>query len=132
MTLKNIHIALPCYSRQIYADTMQSLVAELLYAAERGYCLHFDYICGGSDIAAMRNAFLSRFLSGESDRLIFIDTDLAWETGSLVKLLGHEVDYVVGGYRCRSDPEKYRVHLLPGPIRKKDPACFVWQAKEKP
>lgn len=120
--LKNIHIALPAYTRQIYADTFQSLVSEMLYAAGRGYNMNFDQICGASDIPALRNAFLSRFMHGEAEKLVFIDTDLAWDVGAICKLIEHEQDFVVGGYRFRSEPEKYPIHWLPGPIRKRNPA----------
>lgn len=119
--VKIIHIALPAYTSQMYCQTFDSLTAEMLYAAQRGIALNFDQICGASDIAAVRNVYISRFLHGEADRLVFIDTDLAWQTGSIVKLIDHPADFVVGGYRARSDPEKYRIHFLPGPIVKRNP-----------
>ena len=122
MTHKLIHLALPSYSGMVSAQTMDSLVQELLLASTKGYILQFDQLIGSSDIAAVRNAYIGRFLHNTAaERLVYIDTDLGWEPGTIVKLLDHPVDFVVGGYRVRTDPEQYRVHFQPGPIQKRNP-----------
>jgi hypothetical protein len=59
-----------------------------------------------------RNLCVSRFLSMEFDDLFFLDSDIAWEHGAMVKLLKKPVDIVAAAYRHRSDPITWPVKWL--------------------
>ncbi len=123
MTLKTIHIALPSHSGQVCAQTFQWLTQEMIICASKGYDLRIDQLIGSSDIQAIRNSYIARFMHAKdkAHRLIYVDADLECEMGTLVRLIEHDVDFVVGGYRVKAEPEQYRVHFLPGPILKKNP-----------
>jgi hypothetical protein len=45
---------------------------------------------------------------------VFIDDDMSWEDGALLRLLSHPVDLVAGVYPKRQDKLEYPVRRLPG------------------
>lgn len=68
---------------------------------------------GCSLITMARNSICRDFLASKSDRLVFVDSDIAWDVGSLLKLASYPVDIVGGAYRYKSKEEKYPVYFQP-------------------
>lgn len=102
-------VAIPAYSGTIHLGTMRSLFTDLLALQARGdvWSLHDE--CGNALIADARALIVAQFLASEADVLVFIDSDVCWEAGALLKLLDHPQDMVAGIYPQRKDPINYCV-----------------------
>ena len=58
-------------------------------------------------ISAARANMLRSALDAKADVVVFLDYDMSWEPGDLVKLLETEGDVVAGTYRPKIDDEQY-------------------------
>lgn len=110
----HVMVAIPAYTGTIHLGTMRSLFTDLLSLQARGdqWTLHDE--CGNALIADARALIVAQFLASEADTLVFIDSDVCWEAGSLLKLLDYPVDMVAGIYPQRKDPISF---------------CVKWQNK---
>lgn len=86
---------------------METQAAQMLGTA-------FDTIFspGCSLITMVRNSICKDFLASKSDRLVFVDSDVSWDIGSLLKLASYPVDIVGGAYRYKDPNERYPVFFL--------------------
>jgi hypothetical protein len=66
-----------------------------------------------------RNQMVGDFLASDADKLVFIDSDVSWEPGSILKLAMHKADFVGGAYRLKQDEEAYPVEWV-------DPKGELW------
>mgnify|MGYP003346895562 CR=1 FL=1 len=76
---------------------------------------------GSAYIADCRGAIASNFLKTDSDCLVFVDSDVAWEKGALLKLIDHKVDLVGGIYPYRIDDLGFPIKYLDKPELWADP-----------
>lgn len=106
-------VAIPAYTGQIHLGTMRSLQTDLFALARRGDSATVHDECGNALIADARALIVSQFLAGDADQLVFVDSDVLWEAGALVRLLDHPVDFVAGIYPQRRDPINYCVSWDP-------------------
>lgn len=58
-------------------------------------------------ISAARATMLRKALDAQADVIVFLDYDLSWAPGDLLKLLETEGDVVAGLYRFKKDDEEY-------------------------
>lgn len=107
--MKNVWIAIPAYTGQIHLGTMRSLMTDMLKLAERGDKVTVFDESGNALIADCRAMIVAQFLAGEGTHLVFLDSDVAWEAGKLLKLLDTGVDCCVGIYPQRRDPINFCV-----------------------
>lgn len=54
-------------------------------------------------------------LDAKADVIVFIDYDLSWDAGDLLKLIETPGDVVAGTYRFKKEPEEYMGELFAGP-----------------
>lgn len=119
--MKHVMVAIPAYTGTIHLGTMRSLMTDLLTLQARGdlWSLHDE--CGNALIADARATIVAQFLDSKADTLVFIDSDVCWEEGALVRLVDHPVDMVAGIYPQRKDPPNYCVKWIPKPELYADP-----------
>lgn len=106
---KNVWIAIPAYTGTIHLGTMRSLITDMLMLVERGDRVHIFDESGNAMIADCRALIVAKFLEGDGTDLVFLDSDVCWEAGKLVKLVDDPVDFRVGIYPQRKDPIGYCV-----------------------
>jgi hypothetical protein len=108
----NVMVAIPAYTGTIHLGTMRSLMTDLMALQARGdeWTVHDE--CGNALIADARALIVAQFLASDCDTLVFIDHDVAWEAGALLKLVDAPVDMVAGIYPQRRDPINYCVKWL--------------------
>lgn len=94
---------------------MRSIIADMLKLAERGDRVTIFDECGNAMIGDCRALIVAQFLGSDATDLVFVDSDVAWEAGSLVKLVDHPVDFVAGIYPQRRDPVNFCVSWLDKP-----------------
>ena len=101
----HILIGMPCHSGMVHITTMNSLMHDMGMLAANGCKASFLPRVGAADIRDIRAAMVAEFLSvPEYTHLFFVDSDVSWAPGSMVRLVKHDVDFVAGLYPSRSDP----------------------------
>lgn len=80
-------------------------------AHELGLTVTVAFLSGCSIITHARNQLVADFLESPADKLVFVDADVAWAPGSMLRLVSHPVPFVAGAYRLKKDPEEYPVHF---------------------
>lgn len=116
-----IYVAVPAYDGRITIETARSLCNEQVVAALAGVEMSIQFVPGGSLVTTVRDRVAADFLASDSDRLVFIDSDVSWETGALIKLANYPVEFVGGCYRYKQEPEGYPVMFLDKPELWADP-----------
>lgn len=105
-------VAVPAYSGAVAVDTVRSLLQEQIVAQAAGIEFRVIFLPGCSLITMARNQMVQDFLDSDADKLVFVDDDVSWEPGSVIKLASHDVDFVGGAYRLKCDDECYPVEWL--------------------
>jgi len=118
---RHVVIAIPAYSGTIHLGTMRSIIRDMTALMQRGDFVTIEDECGNTDIADARASIVARFLKGAGTDLVFVDHDVLWEDGALVKLVDYPVDFVSGSYPRRADPIEYSVRYLDKPELWSDP-----------
>ncbi len=111
----HVMVAIPAYSGQIHLGTMRSLFTDLLALQARGDQFTVQDECGNALIADARALIVAKFLASEADILVFVDSDVCWEAGALLRLVDAPVDMVAGIYPQRRDPPQYCVKWVNKP-----------------
>lgn len=76
--------------------------------------MNFRFLPNCSHAAMGRNQLTADFLNSDADRLFFLDSDVTFETGSIVKVCKRENEVVGGAYRYKLEEENYPVGWLEG------------------
>jgi hypothetical protein len=102
---RKIWLAIPTYGGTVTVGTLQSMVHDMVHLIIRGDVVRPCYELGHADIYLLRAQIVANFLADtEATDLVMIDSDVAWDSFGLVKLLEHDVDVVAGAYPKREDP----------------------------
>jgi hypothetical protein len=104
---KHVFIGLPAYTGQIHLATFRSLVHDYVGLIERGDSVEVFDESGNAMIADCRAVIVQKFLETKATHLVFVDTDVSWEKGALLKLVDHDEDFVGAAYPYRRDPIEY-------------------------
>lgn len=107
-----ILVAIPVYDGKLPVSTVRALLDEQAAASLTGDTLETRFLPGCSLIPMARNQLAEEFMASDCDRLVFIDGDLSWELGAVVKIARHPVDFCGGAYRYKSDEENYPVGFI--------------------
>jgi hypothetical protein len=119
--MKHIMIAIPAYTGTVHMGTMRSLFTDLIELIKRGDKFTLVDDIGNALIADCRGVIATNFYNSDCDELVFIDSDVTWEAGALLKLIDHPVDLVAGIYPVRAEPIRYNVRYLDKPELWADP-----------
>ncbi len=114
MTRRNVFVGIPTRGTDAKIQMMSSLVDEVYEMGRADIAMSLFFWSGDPLISHARNVILAAFLQSDCGDLVFIDDDVSWAPGTLVKLLSHPVDLVAGAYRHKKDEEWYPVNWLPG------------------
>lgn len=113
-----IYVGIPAYDGKVYAQTVDALLAEQLIGSKEGVHLYIDWELGCGLVHVARNRIANRFLRGKhSDTLVFVDADMSWKGGDLIRLARQKQDVIGGTYRVKSNDD-YRFHVR-GPVEKR-------------
>jgi hypothetical protein len=109
---RNVWIAIPAYTGMIHLSTMRSILTDLLALQARGDAVTIFDESGNAMIADCRAVIVAKFLASDATDLVFVDSDVCWEAGALVRLVDQPVDFVAGIYPQRRDPPAYCVQWI--------------------
>jgi len=112
-----------------YPAFLEALAASIPLIVEAGWDEGCVYEVGNPYISAARNIMLRKALDAKADVIVFLDHDLSWEPGDLLKLIETDGDVIAGTYRFKdASAEKYmgKLAVVPGTMRpiQRDDGCI--------
>lgn len=110
-----LFVGVPAYDGKLQVETVRALLNEQRVADGLGLEIRVGFLPGCSLITHARNQLCADFLDTEAEKLVFLDADVSFEPGSLIKLASHDVDVVGGAYRYKEAEERYPVIWLDKP-----------------
>lgn len=111
-----IMVAIPVYDGKLQVEVASCLSDERVLALLNGDDLTIRFLPNCSHAAMGRNQLAQEFLDSDADRLFFLDADITFEAGSLLKLAHSPLDFVAGAYRYKTDDENYPIGWLNEPM----------------
>lgn len=114
-----------------YRQTLQALEASVPLLDEAGIDHGMVSEVGCPYISAARSTMLRKALDAKADVIVFIDHDVSWAPGDLLKLINTRGDFVAGTYRFKyPDKEEYMGQVLTddrgAPILREDGAIAAF------
>lgn len=96
-------IATPTYRGDVVTEYVTSLMRDFIDCAANGWYIEKPWFKSDTLIHFARHHAIDAFLQSKHEVLVFIDADMGWEEGGLLKLLQTEGDIVGGLYPAKSD-----------------------------
>ena len=94
-----LYVATPCYGGVVTQRYMQCTCALLIATASQGLQVQLELLGRESLITRGRNALVAKFLDDpEASHLLFIDADIGFEPGQVLRMLEFDHDVVAGMY----------------------------------
>jgi len=112
--MTRLFVAIPAYSRAVLCETSAALLNEQGVAIMSGIEFQVGYVPGTPYIHIVRDQLVAQFLESGADRMVFLDSDVAWEPGDLIRIGMHPHDFIGGCYRYKRERESYPVHWIEG------------------
>lgn len=92
-------LATPCYGGLVHHAYMGSVIRLLQAAPGMGLRVSVELLGNDSLVQRARNTLVAKFLAmDDASHLLFIDGDIAFETGQIARMLGFGEDVVAGMY----------------------------------
>ncbi len=95
-----------------FQQTLDSLRDSIPEIEEAGWESGMVSEIGSPYISAARATMLRKALDAKATHIVFIDHDVSWEKGAMIKLLETEGEVVACTYRFKQDEEKYMGTLV--------------------
>lgn len=110
-----IFVAIPAYNGSLHMESIRCLLNEQTAASVLGDEISFAFLGGNDGIIVGRNQLATEFLKSDCDKMVFLDADVTFGLGSLLKLVRYPFDFVGGCYRYKMAEEKYPIAWLDKP-----------------
>ena len=110
-----IIVGIPVYDGKLQVETVTKLLDEKIKALNLGDDLQVRFISNCSHAAMGRNQLAQDFMDSDAERLIFLDSDVTFNPGDLIKIAHSPLDFVGGCYRYKTELEQYPIGWLPQP-----------------
>ena len=111
-----VFVAIPVFDGKLPFELVKCLLAEQAIADRDGDGFHVEVLPGCSHVAMGRNQLAHAFLKSYADKLVFLDSDMTFEPGALLKLAEKPVDFVGGSYVYKYPNGPYQVEFLKGDL----------------
>lgn len=128
-------VGVPAYTGEVKVETVHSLNLEMLNAfnAKVPYLLYFHE--QDSIITRCRNAMVMQFLASDPKiftDMVFVDSDVGFPSGAMMRLAGYPVDIVGSVYPYRKDPIGFPVTFINHNTTECDPATGLLKVAGMP
>ncbi len=111
-----VFIAIAAYDRKLACETARSLLNEQAAAIALGsdiIDLEVGFAPGCCALHYTRDILARNFLRSDCERLVFVDNDVAFEAGDLIKTALRPQEIVGVATRLKKEPEQYPVIFAP-------------------
>lgn len=105
-----VFVGIPVMDGKPHYATVDSLLAEQFLALQEGVHLLIEWEVGCSLIGDARNRLVKRFLATNCTDMVFVDADLSWPPGSILKLVKSRKEVIGGTYTVKQPNGKFHVH----------------------
>lgn len=108
-------VAIPSYTGFIHTETAHCVNVEVYEALNRKIPFLATFHSEDPIISRCRNSMIANFLASDPKvftDLIFLDADVSFAPGTLVKLAQYDVDIVGAAYPFRKDPLGFPIQFL--------------------
>lgn len=102
-----IFVAIPVNDGKLQHQTVECLMLEQSIANKLGDEIFPCFVPNCSHLPDARNTLVKAFLKSECDRLVFLDSDITFEAGALIKIARQKFDFVAGCTRRKTAEEYY-------------------------
>jgi hypothetical protein len=99
--MKLLYIGTPTYDGRAHASYIVSLVASVQALHSIGWEAQIDIISGGALLLESRNTILANALACNADAALLIDSDIAWDAQSLIRMIQYNLPVVAGVYTSK-------------------------------
>ena len=106
-------VGIPTMDGRVCSQTTDSLLAEQFLGLKQGVHFLILWEIGCSMIGVARNKIARRFMETKADCLVFVDSDISWTGGDLLKLVARPEKVVGGTYRAKREDDYYHVRGMP-------------------
>ena len=120
-----IFVAIPVYDGKLQHQTVNSLVIEQSIALQVGDEIFTSFVPYCSDLADGRNNLVEGFLKSNCDRMVFLDSDMTFEPGALLKIAHAPVDFAAGCTRHKIEAESYPITFLDSDFLQAEPNGLI-------
>lgn len=100
---RSVFIASPVARNPVRQYTL-ALIDTMLLLQDLGIKARLYWAVGNSNLARARNEIVAAFLASDCTDLLFVDDDMGWKAGDVVRLLASRQDYI-GGVGRKKDPK---------------------------
>lgn len=107
-----ILVAIPVYDGKLQVETVRCLLNEQALSFASGDEILIRFLPSCSHAAMGRNQLADDFMNSDCERLVFLDADVTFEPGSILKIAKHKSPFVGGAYRFKLENEMYPVGWL--------------------
>src|SRR6185312_5812515 len=104
-----IFVAIPVYDGKLHIRVIRCLLNEQALALANGDDITVNFLSSNAGIVQGRNQLSTEFMDSGFDRMVFLDSDVTFEPGAIVRLAHHPVDFVGGCYRLKRQKEQYPI-----------------------
>jgi len=101
--------------RAPYPQFIESLEAEIPLIRAAGWDEELVQEINNPYISGARAKMLRKALDHNATVIVFLDYDLSWPAGELLKLVETDGEVIAGTYRCKVDEEQYMGTVFSGP-----------------
>lgn len=109
-----ICVGIPTIDGKPYTNLVDSLLAEQLIGFQQGVHILVQWEVGCSMIGVARNKLAKRFLDTKgAAAMVFVDSDISWKGGDLIRLALRPEDVVGATYRAKRDDDYFHVRGTP-------------------
>ena len=110
---RSVMIATPVH-RETAWQYAQALAGTFGLLAQQGVKAQILFVAGSSNLPRARNELCAWFLASDCTDLIFIDADMGWQPGDLLRLLASDKPVIGGVGRKKTDPITWCLRFRPG------------------
>jgi hypothetical protein len=127
-----VRIAVPTHDGKVWYTTAMALLMEMQELAKAKIEFSVSMLPGGSEISLARNVIANEFMAMEGyDKLVFLDSDVSFQKGDIVRLVSHKADVVGGVYRFKKDIEAYPI-VFPEGATQNDKETGLFEVERLP
>jgi hypothetical protein len=114
---KGVWVSVPAYSGFVRVETAHALNVETYSALNANIPFMVTFHEQDPIISRCRNSMVMNFLASDPEAftdMVFVDADVAFPAGTLLRLAQHDVDVVGAVYPYRADPVGFPVQVKNG------------------
>lgn len=110
--MKKVFIAVLAYDFKVDTDCVMAVINNMEILKRNGIGVHLHFETGCCYLPIARNNCVFKFMASDCTDMVFVDSDVAFQSDAIMKLISPDKDIVCGLYPFKLDTEGYPARLL--------------------